>query len=123
MSNSCSRGFKRSMLHGLAILTLLLTFADHWTTYLCLRSPIVGWQVVEANPAVDLLFQGAGLLGGLMIDSIFTIAAVTFLLYTQAFQKHVKQAFLAFIVVTTGYAVANNLQAISALGISPLGLS
>lgn len=123
MSDFRSRGFKRSMLQGLAILTLLLTFADHWTTYLCLRSPISGWQVVEANPAVDLLFQGTGLLGGLMIDSIFTVVAVAFVFYTQAFQTQVKQAFLAFIVVTTGYAVANNLQAISALGISPLGLS
>jgi hypothetical protein len=123
MSEIRSRGFKRFMLHGLAILTLLLTFADHWTTYLCLRSPIAGWQVVEANPAVDLLFQGTGLLGGLLIDSIFTVLAVAFVFHTQSFQKHVKQAFLAFIVVTTGYAVANNLQAISALGISPLGLS
>ena len=111
------------MLHGLAILTLLLTFADHWTTYLCLRAPISGWQVVEANPAVELLFRGTGLVGGLMIDSVFSVAAVAFVFYTQAFHKHVKQAFLAFIVVTTGYAVSNNLQAISALGISPLGLS
>ncbi|MBW2725637.1 MAG: hypothetical protein JRE71_14740 [Deltaproteobacteria bacterium] len=123
MSDFRSRGFKRSMLHGLAILTLLLTFADHWTTYLCLRVPISGWQVVEANPAVELLFRGAGLVGGLMIDSVFTVVAVAFVFYTQSFQKQVKQAFLAFIVVTTGYAVANNLQAISALGISPLGLS
>ena len=111
------------MLQSLAILTLLLTFADHWTTYLCLRAPITGWQVVEANPAVDLLFRGTGLVGGLLIDSIFSVFAVAFVLYTQRFQKRVKQAFLAFIVAITGYAVVNNLEAISALGISPLGLS
>jgi hypothetical protein len=114
---------ERSMLHGLAILTLLLTFADHWTTYLCLRAPIEGWQVVEANPAVELLFRGSGLIGGLMIDSAFTIFAVGFILYTQRFQTRIKETFLAFIVVTTGYAVVNNLGAISALGISPLGFS
>ena len=111
------------MLRALAILTLLLTFADHWTTYLCLRAPISGWQVGEANPAVDLLFRGAGLEGGLLIDSVFTVFAVGFILYTQRFQPRFKQAFLGFIVATTGYAVANNFQAISALGISPLGIS
>ncbi len=111
------------MLRSLAILALLLTFADHWTTYVCLRAPVVGWHVDEANPAVALLFDRTGLVGGLLIDSIFTVFAVGFVLYTQRFQEHVKKGFLAFIVVTTGYAVANNFQAISALGISPLGLS
>ena len=52
------------MLHALAIMTLLLTGADHWTTYLCLREPIAGWQVIEANPVVDLLFRQSGLVGG-----------------------------------------------------------
>ena len=111
------------MLHALAITTLLLTCADHWTTYLCLRAPVEGWQVVEANPAVELLFRQSGLVGGLVIDSVFTLFAVGFILYTQRFGQRFKEAFLAFIVVTTGYAVVNNLQAISELGISPLGLS
>ena len=111
------------MLQALAVSTLLLTLADHWTTYLCLRAPISGWQVIEANPAVDLLFRSTGLVGGLMIDGIFTVFAVAFILYTRRFPRRVKEVFLAFISLTTGYAVANNLQAISALGISPLGLS
>lgn len=111
------------MLYPLAALTLLLTFADHWTTYLCLRAPVDGWQVVEANPVVDVLFQSSGLVGGLLIDTVFTIFAVGFVLATTRFHPRVKEAFLAFIAVTTGYAVANNLAAISALGLSPLGLS
>lgn len=111
------------MLHALAITTLLLTCADHWTTYLCLRAPIAGWQVVEANPVVDLLFRQSGLVGGLMIDSVFSLFAIGFVLYTQRFGQRLKQGFLAFIALTTGYAVVNNLQAISELGISPLGLS
>jgi hypothetical protein len=111
------------MLHALAIATLLLTFADHWTTYLCLRAPIAGWHVVEANPAVELLFRGTGLVGGLLIDGVFTVFAVGFVLSTQRFPRRAKEVFLGFITFITGYAVANNLQAISALGISPLGLS
>lgn len=110
------------MLRPLAALTLILTCADHWTTYLCLRSPVAGWNVIEANPVVELLFQGTGLVGGLLIDSIFTLFAVGFVLYTQKFSAPIKQAFLGLIVMTTGYAVANNLQAISDLGISPLGV-
>jgi hypothetical protein len=111
------------MLQALAISTLLLTVVDHWTTYLCLRAPIAGWQVVEANPAVELLFRGTGLVGGLVIDGVFTVFAVGFVLYTQRFPQRSKEVFLGFISLITGYAVANNLQAISALGISPLGLS
>ena len=110
------------MLHALAITTLLLTCADHWTTYLCLRAPVAGWQVVEANPVVDLLFRLNGLVGGLVIDSAFTVFAVCFVLYTQRFGQRMKEGFLAFLVLTTGYAVVNNFQAISELGLSPLGL-
>ena len=38
------------MLRALAGFTLLLTGVDHWTTYQCLRAPVAGWNVVEANP-------------------------------------------------------------------------
>jgi len=108
------------MLYPLAALTLILTFADHWTTYLCLHAPIEGWHVVEANPVVDALFQASGLVGGLVIDSVFTVFAVGFILVTTRFRTRVKEGFLAFIVLTTGYAVVNNVSAVSALGISPL---
>ena len=33
----------------LALLTVLVSAADHWTTYLCLRAPVAGWNVTEAN--------------------------------------------------------------------------
>ena len=47
------------MLALLAVLTLALTAADHWTTYLCLRAPVEGWQVTEANPLASWLFANA----------------------------------------------------------------
>ena len=66
----------------LAILTLLLSAADHWTTYLCLRAPVAGWHVAEANPLAEWLFASFGLVPGLLIDSGVTLVAVAFLLST-----------------------------------------
>ncbi len=64
----------------LALLTLLISAADHWTTYLCLRHPVAGWEVAEANPLADWLFSTAGLIPGLLIDSAVTVCGVAFLL-------------------------------------------
>ena len=108
------------MLRALAGLTLLLTGADHWTTYVCLRTPIAGWNVVEANPLADWLFEWVGLATGLAIDSAITLVAIAFLLATTRFADGLKLSLLGFISLTTGYAVVNNLQAMTNLGISPL---
>ena len=42
-------------------LVLLASAADHWTTYLCLRAPVSGWVVTEANPITAWMFQQFGL--------------------------------------------------------------
>ena len=107
------------MLRVFALVTILLTCADHWTTYLCLHSPIDGWSVVEANPVAEWLFEWAGLAGGLAIDSVVTITAIGFLTATSVFERSVKLALLAIITVSTGYAVINNLGAISRMGLAP----
>ena len=106
----------------LAILTLLLSAADHWTTYLCLRSPVDGWQIDEANPLADWLFQSVGLAQGLVIDSVVTLFAVGFLLTTRQIPEVAKGFFFAMVIAWTGFAVFNNWQALQALGLSPLGL-
>ena len=111
------------MLRWMAFIALLLTTADHWTTYLCLRAPVSGFEVVEANPAADLLFRAVGLVPGLLVDSILTLSALAFLLITPQLSLGVKQGFLGLVCLSTGYAVANNLQAMSAIGLSPLGWS
>jgi hypothetical protein len=105
----------------LAIATLALSAADHWTTYLCLRQPISGWQVIEANPISDWLFQTVGLVPGLLVDSVVTVSAVAFLLATRRLPVLAKKAFFGLVIASTGYAVINNYRAIEALGISPLG--
>ena len=65
------------MLRLLAGFTLLLTGADHWTTYLCLRMPVEGWEVIEANPLADWLFQVMGLVPGPAIDTAITLTPET----------------------------------------------
>ena len=105
----------------LALLTLLLSAADHWTTYLCLRAPQTGWEVTEANPIADWLFSSLGLIPGLLVDSFVTIGAVAFLVGTSRLPELPKLCFFAFISAWTGYAVVNNLQAASSMGLSLLG--
>jgi hypothetical protein len=107
------------MLRLFAITTIALTCADHWTTYLCLHAPVDGWHVTEANPIADWLFGWAGLGGGLLIDSAITLGAVAFLATTHMLDRRWKTALLALITLSTGYAVVNNLGAISRMGISP----
>jgi hypothetical protein len=109
------------MLHLLAAVTLLLSAADHWTTYLCLRSPVSGFDVTEANPFSAWLFESVGLVEGLIIDSVLTLAALAFLLTTRWMPRPAKVVFLITVIGWTGFAVANNLKAIHLLGLSPLG--
>jgi hypothetical protein len=110
------------MLRFLAGLTLLLTGADHWTTYLCLRMPVEGWEVIEANPLADWLFAGMGLVPGLALDTVITLAAVGFLIATPRLGVGLKASLLGFITCTTAYAVVNNLFAMRDLGLSPFGI-
>jgi hypothetical protein len=107
----------------LASLTLLLSAADHWTTYLCLRAPVAGWQVAEANPLAEWLFGNLGLVPGLLVDSIVTVLAVMFLLTTTQIPLLAKRLFFGLVIAGTGVAVVNNLIAIRSLGLSPLGLA
>jgi len=110
------------MLRLLAGTSLILTGADHLTTWLCLRESVSGWEVTEANPIADWLFQSTGLVTGLAIDSVITLLAVGFLLTTTSIPLAARTSFLALITLTTGYAVVNNLGAIDAMGLWPAGL-
>lgn len=107
------------MLRAFASSTIVLTGLDHWTTYLCLRAPVEGWLVSEANPFADWLFRWAGLDLGLAVDTTVTLAAVVFLVTTRVFAPTLKVGFLALITLSTGYAVVNNLGAIARMGLMP----
>jgi hypothetical protein len=108
-------------MRALALLTILLSAADHWTTYLCLRAPLAGWEITEANPIADWLFGSVGLVPGLLVDSALTLGAVAFLLTTTRLSDTAKSCFFGLIAAWTGVAVINNLQAISTIGLSLLG--
>jgi hypothetical protein len=110
-----------AIVRALAFLTLLLSAADHWTTYLCLRAPLNGWEVSEANPIAEWLFEAVGLVPGLLVDSAATLCAVGFLVTTRRISGTMKFGFFGLIAVWTGLAVVNNLNAISTIGISVFG--
>jgi len=107
------------MLRVFAWMTIALTCADHWTTWLCLHAPVDGYDVVEANPVAQWLFAHAGLVTGLAIDSVLTVAAVAYLAMTETLADGVKLGLLAVIACSTGYAVLSNLGAITQMGIAP----
>ena len=51
-----------------------------------------------------------------------TASAIAFILLTQKLGQTTRYACLGFMAIATGYAVVNNVQALSALGLSPLGI-
>lgn len=100
---------------------LMLTAADHLTTYWCLRESVAGFVVAEANPIAAWLFGQTGLVQGLIIDSLLTVGALLFLASTRRFSPRAKIAMLSFVAFATSCAVTNNLFVATALGISPFG--
>ncbi len=109
------------MLPLLLLITLLLSAADHWTTYLCLSATAPGWEVTEANPLADWLFKNVGLIRGLLLDSAVTICALAFLATTPRLPHLLKIAFLSCAACWTAYAVVNNMEAARTMGLSLLG--
>lgn len=105
----------------LALFTVAVSAADHWTTYLCLRAPVDGWEVAEANPLAEWLFQSVGLVPGLMLDTAVTIAGISFLLVTGSVPALAKRLFFSLVILWTTLAVVNNLRAVEALGLPLLG--
>lgn len=106
-----------AMLRAFAALALLLALLDHWSTWLCLRAPIPGWEVSEANPLAAWLFGRVGLVEGLLIDSLATLAAVLVLVHTARLGRPLKLALLGLLISTSAFAVANNLGVIRQLGV------
>lgn len=109
------------MVQLLACLALLFSLADHWTTYLCLRADVAGWEVSEANPLAAWLFGRFGLAEGLWIDTVVTVLVLAFVVNTPRMGNAAKQIALCLLVATTGWAVANNLHAVRQLGLSITG--
>lgn len=105
------------MLPLLSLAVLALTALDHWTTFVCLRVTVPGFAVREGNPLAAWLFEQVGLVPGLVLDSVITVAALAFLLATRRVPATAKTLLLLMIGTWTAGAVANNVRAIEALGL------
>ena len=98
----------------LGTLVVLLNLADNATTFLCLRAPVPGYEVIEANPAAAWLFNAIGLGQGLVLEMAVTTAAIAFLVATTRVPPRIKLALLVVLAALPAWAALNNLAVIEA---------
>lgn len=93
---------------ALGVLVVLLNLADNTTTFLCLRAPVPGYEMAEANPAAAWLFDTVGLLPGLVLEMGLTTAAIVFLVYTTHVPPRLKFWLLVILAALPLWAAINN---------------
>jgi hypothetical protein len=108
------------MLRLLAALALLLAMLDHLTTWLCLRAPVPGWEIREANPLAAWLFGRVGLVEGLLIDSALTLGVVLLVSQARRVPRAAKLGLLGVLIATSAFAAANNFDVIQQIGLLAL---
>jgi hypothetical protein len=89
-------------------LVVVMNLADNATTYLCLRAPVDGYEVVEANPAAAWLFDRIGLVPGLVFEMAVTTVAIAFLVATERISPRTKLALLIVLAALPAWAAVNN---------------
>jgi hypothetical protein len=97
---------------------MAVTLADSYTTWACLRAPISGWEVIEANPASAWLFASLGLVPGLVVDGLGTVLVLGWIGYTKIITPKFKSAFLLLLIAASGWAAYNNYQGMIDMGIA-----
>jgi len=102
----------------LGILVVLLNLADNATTFLCLRAPVPGFEVIEANPAAAWLFNSVGLLPGLALEMAVTTLAIAFLVATTRLSPRAKVALLVVLAALPAWAAVNNVLVIRATNLA-----
>ena len=105
------------MRFALGARVLLMNALDNTTTFLCLRSPVTGFDVFEANPVARWLFDQAGLFEGLVLEMALSTAAVLFLVMTHRIPRRSKFVLLTLLALLPTWAVANNVQVMYEVGI------
>ena len=101
----------------LGALVVLFNLADNATTFLCLRAPVPGFEVVEANPAAAWLFETVGLRQGLLLEMAVTTLAIVFLVATERITPRVKLGLLVVLAALPLWAAINNWLVIEATGL------
>jgi hypothetical protein len=102
----------------LGALVVLFNLADNTTTFLCLRQPVAGFEVVEANPIARWLFDSVGLIEGLMLEMAITTAAIAFLVFTSRISRRTKLLLLGLLALLPAWASLNNLIVLRTVGLS-----
>ena len=102
----------------LGTLVVLLNLADNATTFLCLRAPVPGFEVIEANPAAAWLFNSVGLLPGLALEMAVTTLAIAFLVATTRISSRAKLALLVVLAALPAWAAVNNILVIRATNLA-----
>ena len=106
---------------ALGALVLIFNLLDNLTTFLCLRAPVEGYEVVEANPIARFLFASVGLVEGLVFEMAVTSLAIAFLVWTERIPRRVKLSLLTVLAILPAWAVTNNLLVMRAISIGWLG--
>jgi hypothetical protein len=102
----------------LGALVVLFNLTDNTTTFLCLRQPVEGFEVVEANPIARWLFDSIGLIEGLVLEMVITTAAIAFLVFTTRLPRRAKLLLLALLALLPAWASLNNLLVLRVVGVS-----
>ena len=89
---------------------------DH-ALFFCLRDPVPGYAVVEANPIARWMFESIGLVQGLLLETVVTTGAVAFLVLSPRIPRRIRFALLALLIVLPAYAAANNYMIMQTIGL------
>ncbi len=100
---------------GLAV--VVFNLLDNATTFFCLRQTVPGFDVVEANPFARALFDGVGLVPGLLLETLVTTATVAFLVWSARLSTALRLGLLAVLALLPAWASVNNLLVMRAVGI------
>ena len=102
----------------LGILVVVLNVADNTTTFLCLRAPVPGYEVAEANSVAAWLFGSIGLVPGLALEMAVTSSAIAFLVLTRHVPHRVKLLILFVLAALPAWAAINNSLVIHTTGLT-----
>ncbi len=107
------------MRYLIGLLVILFDLLDNFTTFVCLTTaPTSSHEILaEANPIARWLFDSIGLVEGLALSTVVTLAAVVFLLFTKRLHPHTRLLLLGVLAILPLFAALNNLQVMHRAGI------
>ena len=96
---------------------MLFALLDHVTTWLCLRAPIPGWEIREANPLAAWLFGAVRPRRGARARHAGDARRGAVRGAGPARAARRRLALLGLLIATSAFAAANNLDVIQQIGL------